>query len=87
MMQHNDKTFIRVQWDDARKCYFIRCKVTNNGFEDELRIQFKPDAYKECIGDGEYIVLMSTSDSGEPIGVPTRITAQQLLSLLLTGGY
>lgn len=87
MIQHNDKTFIKAQWDDKQRCFFIRCKTENFGFVEEFCLKFKPDEYKELLGGGEITILKCTCDNGEPLNVPKQVSSRQLLSLLFTGGY
>lgn len=78
------KSKVITKYDRTNKLYNIRVRIDDEGFQDEIVLQFKPD--DELLTHGIATILKDTTDE-YTVGNTYPVNAAQLLAVLLDGGY
>lgn len=78
------KTKVTSKYDRSNKLFNIRVRIDDEGFQDEIVLQFKPS--DELLAEGTVKVLKDTTAIDET-GKTLDVKAPALLAILLQGGY
>lgn len=78
------KSNVISKYDRSNKLFNIRIRIDEEGFQDEIVLQFKPS--DEVLADGTIKVLKDTTGD-YVLNTEFGVKASTILAILLQGGY